>query len=372
MDTREAFVESFGRIIVFLTFFGLPFYLTYVNIKLFVKNDKERHMSDFFTPAFGGFCWLMLLATHEITGKYWNEPVYMGSLHEFLSSEYIDIIGIVTVFSIIAFLILIFLNPVKLTPFLSAFAISMSSVGLIIFLLINIQLMADYSFIDFMAWLYYANLLLIFARRTKVHITENVRIANDTERVYRSKFAEKLAEICSDISKMTAFCFMMILPIAVIIEVAYILMGQGADGFIKVFTDTADWTFSQQQPPPPLEHDGHYLCTVAAGGHKKLVKPLRYGKRGKNIILVNRQLAAANAFEDLIAEKLPRFHRKIRNFYNKYGYPISKHITTPLRADIVYILMKPLEWVFIFVLYAFDRQPENRIAVQYSDYKNKF
>ena len=366
---RGDITELFGTIIIFLIFFGLPFYLTYVNIKLFVKNDKERHISDFFTSAFGGFCWLMLLATHEIMEKHWNEPVYRGSLHEFLSSEYTGIIGIVAVFSVIAFLILIFVNPVKLTPLLSAFAISMSAVGFIIFLLINIQLMADYSFIDFMAWVYYANLLLIFARRTRVHISENVRIANDTERVYRNKFAEKLAEICSDISKMTAFCFMMILPIAVIIEILYILMGQGVDGFIKVFTDTADWTFSQQIPPPPMEYDGHYLCTIAAGGHKKIVKPLRYGKRRGAIILVNRQLAAANAFEDLIAEKMPKFHRAVRNFYDKYGYPISKYITTPLRADIVYIIMKPIEWLFIFVLYLFDNHPENRIAVQYSEYK---
>ncbi|MBR0141232.1 MAG: hypothetical protein IJM19_03175 [Ruminococcus sp.] len=362
-------VSGIGGFIFILLFLIYPFYLTYVNVKLFLKADEEKCISDFVTCVFGGFCWSLLVAAHEISEKYWSEPVYVGSKHELLSSKYTDVIWIAAFFTIAAFLILIFVNPKNFTPILSAFSISMSAVGLVIFLLINIQLMGDYNFLDLMAWLYYANLLLVFARRTRVHIIENVRIANDTERVYRSKFAEKLAEICRDISKMTSFCFMMILPIAVIIEVLYILFGQGADGFIKAFTDTADWTFSMQQPPPPLEYDGHYLCTVAAGGHKKLVKPLRYGKRGKNIILVNRQLAAANAFEDLIAERVPKIHRKIRNFYNKYGYPISKHITTPLRADIVYILMKPLEWLFVFVLYLFDKQPENRIAVQYSDYK---
>lgn len=50
-----------------------------------------------------------------------------------------------------------------------------------------------------------------------------------------------------------------------ILEILLILFGQGADGFVKAFTMTADWTFSTQIPPP-IEYEGHYLCTVAAGG----------------------------------------------------------------------------------------------------------
>lgn len=71
-------------------------------------------------------------------------------------------------------------------------------------------------------------------------------------------------------------------------------MGQGADAPIKAFTDTADWTFSKQLPPPPLKYEGHYLCTVAAGGHKKIVKPLRYGTRWGATIVVSRQYAYRN------------------------------------------------------------------------------
>ena len=163
----------------------------------------------------------------------------------------------------------------------------------------------------------------------------------------------------------------MILPAALILIILYILLGQGPDGVIKAFTMTADWTFSQQIPPPPIDYDGHYLCTVAAGGHEKIVKPVRYGKRRGETIVVNRQLLASNAFEDLIMERTPRFHRAVRSFYDKHGYPISKYITTRTRADMVYFVMKPLEWLFILFLYTFDTHPENRIAVQYSDYKKK-
>ena len=31
----------------------------------------------------------------------------------------------------------------------------------------------------------------------------------------------------------------------------------------------------------------------------------------------------------------------------------------------VYLLMKPLEWIFVFVLYLFDEKPEDRIGRQY-------
>lgn len=68
---------------------------------------------------------------------------------------------------------------------------------------------------------------------------------------------------------------------------------------------------------------------------------------------------------------MPKLHKIIRRFYDNYGYPISKHITSQLRADVVYILMKPLEYLFLLVLYLFDAQPENRIAVQYSEYKGE-
>ena len=80
---------------------------------------------------------------------------------------------------------------------------------------------------------------------------------------------------------------------------------------------------------------------------------------------MNRQLCIANAFEDYIQEKLPRFHKFIRGVYDKYGYPISKHITAPARADVVYFIMKPLEWIFLVFLYLFDVKPEQRIRRQY-------
>lgn len=167
------------------------------------------------------------------------------------------------------------------------------------------------------------------------------------------------------------FSFFLTLPVFLVVITILLLFGQTPDAFIKMFTSTADWTLSQQIPPPPIEYQGHYLCTVAAGGDEKIVKPLRIGYRQNAKIIVNRQLLIANAFEDLIKEKLPYFYKMIRSFYDKYGYPLSNHITTKKRATAVYILMKPLEWIFVLLLYAFDQKPENRIAIQYTEVRNK-
>jgi len=186
------------------------------------------------------------------------------------------------------------------------------------------------------------------------------------ECVPSGKFMGKVYKLLSKSSGWYLVSFIALVPLIAVLLIILVIFGQGADGVVKVFTMTADWTFSTQIPPPPVQYDGHYLCTVAAGGHRKIVKPQRMGIRLGKPIVVNRQLCIANAFEDYIMEKAPRFHKAVRSFYDKYGYPLSRKITTPLRADIVYILMKPLEWLFLIFLYAFDVSPESRIAVQYT------
>ena len=158
---------------------------------------------------------------------------------------------------------------------------------------------------------------------------------------------------------------LLMLPLYGIVIAILCLFGQKPDSVIEAFTKTSDWVLSTEIAPPPVEYDSHYLCTVSLQGHKELVKPIRYGIRRGERIVVNRQLCVANAFEQLLEERTPKFHRAVRNFYDKHGYPISKWITNPWSADVVYILMKPLEWFFVAVLYLFDEKPENRICSQY-------
>ena len=159
--------------------------------------------------------------------------------------------------------------------------------------------------------------------------------------------------------------FILMIPCIGILIMVLTLFGQTPDAIIQAWTQTSEWNLSHQVSPQNIYQDEHYLCTVAAGGHRKIVKPKRMGVRHGHKVIVNRQLCVANAFEQVLEEKLPSFHRGIRHVYDTYGYPVARHIHSPYMADFIYILMKPLEWIFLVVLYIVDTKPENRIAMQY-------
>jgi len=166
-----------------------------------------------------------------------------------------------------------------------------------------------------------------------------------------------------------------LIPILISLSLLILLFGQKPDSIILAFTDTYKHGFSQlDHMCDNVQCGGHFLCSVGANGHKNVVKPIRYGERNGNKIICTRQLLVANAFEDLIQEKYPNTHKTIRRFYNKVGNSIHKHyhiFNNKFVSDFVYLLMKPLELFFLMVLYSFDRKPENRIAIQYLNKKDK-
>lgn len=369
------FLEATGTaLLVFPLSLIYPFIIIGFNIKnLIILRGQYTAYNDISSIIIGGILWGLLLTVNmNLSNAYWDEPIYANYYHEEISSEYGGEVILLMFIGFVSLMILAFVTTTKLPPLLSAFLTSFTAIGLILFTILNIQLMKNADFYaKIMMFVYVLNLYLIAIRRIRLNIIGQVQKAEENQTQFRTKFGAGLHKLMSKVSSMTALSFGLMIPIIVVCEILYIINGQGPDGFIKAFTDTADWTFSKQTPPPPKEHEGHYLCTVAAGGHEKVVKPQRYGIRRGQKIIVNRQLLVANAFEDLIQERCPKFHRAVRNFYDKHGYPVSKHITTKSRADIVYILMKPLELLFITTLYLFDKDPENRIAVQYSDYKGR-
>ncbi|MBB6671280.1 DUF6688 domain-containing protein [Cohnella nanjingensis] len=170
-----------------------------------------------------------------------------------------------------------------------------------------------------------------------------------------------------------ALWFALLFPAQLAVQLLLVLFGQRPDGVVRAFLDTSGFHLSRLPAPPPelVAGDGHYLCTVAARGHRLLVKPLRAGIRHGAAIPVNRQLMIANAFENVLEQYMPASHRTIRRLYDKYGYPVSRHIRTKVAADAIYVAMKPLEWLFLLVLYTVDVRPENRIHVQYSGFGKK-
>ena len=349
-----------------------PLLFTVINtINLIKKKPIKPQFFDVLTMILGFILSTLLCC---LSGPDYNEPVVIGGgfaggipLHSYLASWHAPTIMYIALLGITAFIILTKCQN-KLPPLIAVLCLSGVYIGIglsVIFIIqTSPQLFEGYIFFGIYAPLFPINYILCSVRVIRKTIKAQVKKSADY--AYKNPFMMKAQKIVSHSVSWLIIPFVLALPLLGLLVLILTLFGQQPDAVIKAFTETSDWTLSQKISPPPIRYEGHYLCTVAVSGNKKLVKPSRVGIRHGVKIVVNRQLCIANAFEQVIEEKLPRLHRVIRNFYDTYGYPLSKKITTQKRANAVYILMKPLEWIFLVFLYAADINPENRIATQYT------
>ena len=357
-----------------------PIVLTVLNVRnLFAKTERFPRELLLVTVGLGIIYYKVLLQIENVTAMPWHEPVYEFDMHQIISSEYFLSFIVPCAAGFAGLFVIAFFPAEKLSPLVAVLALAGVCIGNAENIVFALQVSKKFwelsafnldGAINMMPYLFHVNLLLLSVFHIRRQIRGQLALieAHRVEAAYT--WQKKLYGFLSRASKWYAAAFVAVLPLALVIDIVLILFGQGADGPAKAFTMTADWTFSAQVPPSPLplEYTGstHYLCTVAAGGHRALVKPLRFGIRGGQKIVVNRQLAVANAFEELLQERFFRLHRVLRRFYDTHGYPVSRIITTKLRADIVYILMKPAEWLFTCALYLLCTDPEQRIRRQYA------
>jgi len=345
-----------GGTLLLLFFFALPILLTVLNLVNLVRRNIFESIAAIFTLIIGFVFSILWFEIAEYSEWYVVRRL-PGQANTPLSGHYVLTLLVLFCLSIVGFLILRFFK--ELPPIISALCIASLLLGCLLTILYMIQVGSRVDLIH----LYVANVWLIYLQAIRQKSFDIAEI--EMVEPYRLPVLKSCTKLLNDSLGWTFFSFWLMFPIVAVAIIILTLFGQRPDAIIQVFTYTADWTFSQQISPPIEYLSGHYLCTVAAGGDPKLVKPLRYGHRHGNKIIVNRQLCIANAFEQYIMEKFPRTHRAIRGFYDKYGYPVSKHIITTRRANVTYFLMKPLEWMFVIFLYTFDKYPENRIANQY-------
>lgn len=213
--------------------------------------------------------------------------------------------------------------------------------------------------------------ILLTQRLIESHRLLLKTFAGEDEQQYRTWKKAILSLLRTPVFVRFPLLFLLCFPLLFVLIIILLVFGQEPDSVVRAFTDTYHQGLSQlDYMCNDVVCDDHYLCTVAANGHKGVVKPVRKGLRGGRLIICNRQLLVANAFEDLIQQKAPQLHRIIRHNYDKVGdfvqryYGVFRHKWV---ADVVYIIMKPLEWLFVAVLYLADKNPENRIAIQYID-----
>lgn len=209
------------------------------------------------------------------------------------------------------------------------------------------------------------NAIVIAAKTIRVKVAEWNQQTHEAPRPYDNRLLNWVQRRLARSANWPWIALVLAGPLLGVLVAVLALFGQRPDSLVKAWTETSDWNLSQRVAPQNIIFDEHYLCTVAAGGHPSVVKPLRLGVRHGHEVIVNRQLCVANAFEQVIQQRAPGFHRRVRHFYDTYGFPVARLIHSPLAADLIYFLMKPLEWLFLLVLYLADPQPENRIALQY-------
>jgi hypothetical protein len=86
-----------------------------------------------------------------------------------------------------------------------------------------------------------------------------------------------------------------------------------------------------------------FVVTAAVRGHEWLVGPFSTIERRGVQRVVNSQLATFWLFERLWAIHRPRTHRIFRRIYNLIGPRVASRVASPVAADLVYLLLKPLE-----------------------------
>ena len=352
--------------------FIVPLILTVINIiNLFKKNKIKENLVDILIFVLGI---LLTALLYFVSGfKDYTESLRLGGLeinvHGPIASWSMPTVLAIVLLGIISYY-LIRRKKLELPPLIivcSMSGILICSIYMIMFLIqiCNKNLLENAVYGLPYLTLFPINYILCSIRAV-VEVTKKYKEKNLEAKEYNNKFLNKSSKILYDIDTWPIIAIILSIPLTIVLLGILVLFGQRPDEAIKAFLETSDWTLSSKVSPPSVIYDGHYLCTVSLKGHKSLVKPIRMGVRRGEKIVVNRQLCVANAFEDLIKEKMPRFHHFIRYVYDKYGFPLSKYIKNAWQADITYILMKPLEWIFLIVLYLFDTKPENRIATQYT------
>ncbi len=356
-----------GTLLLLVVMLGMPLVITLSNVAALVLGRRyPRRLQDATDIAvFAAGIPLTMLLTVLFGFVEWNIPInYIDAAYTPIAIESMPTFMTLCVLAIVGYGA-VRLYAQKLPPLTAALCYAAMYLGMILAIMVCVQLFEQATEFPVMYLMIFPiNYVLCSLRLMRDSVRFLSELAGSV--TYTNPILRWSARLLGHGARFILIAFLLTVPLMGAVILIMLLFGQQPDAMIRAFTQTTQWTLSQQIPPPALTYEGHYLCTVAARGDAKVVKPLRAGKRHGRLIVVNRQLLVANAFEDLIAEKTPRFHRLVRGLYDTCGRPISVYINTPRRSNAVYFLMKPLEWLFTLILYLFDSKPEDRIAMQYT------
>lgn len=353
-------------------FFCYPQVLTAAQFLLLLRRpdrslERQERVFDALTLSLGClYTPLYLSLTRDVVfGADWTATLSNSETHTPIATWHLPAVLALLLAGLAGYLVLNYVPLKKLPPLLCVVCLAGMYLACGAGILWSVQVITPPLMESWRLGLLPLNLLVITARTVRRKGAEWRALDRRAGR-YSSSLLNACDRILCQSKLWPLLAFLLMWPLLGVLTGLLVLFGQAPDGAIRAWTETSDWNLSRRVAPQNVYYDEHYLCTVAAGGHRKLVKPLRLGVRHGHQVIVNRQLCVANAFEQILEERTPRFHRAVRGFYDKYGFPVARLIRSSYAADAVYLLMKPLEWLFLAVLYLTDARPEDRIAVQYT------
>ena len=368
--------------VFFLLFFFIvlcyPLVLTACNLYFIIKRNSSPFQkavsgwTETATIVFGFLLsWLYVTEATEIIFADWPQVLSNRQVHSPIATWTFTTIAVMAAAGILGYMVLR-LRPLKDTPPLAA-VLSMSAmyIGCLMCVLWTIQTCVPGRGGIYL-YLFPVNCILIAIKVIRNLLGQWQEQHEEMGENARETDCGRMDALLQDSRNWPWLAFLFMLPMLGILIMVLTLFGQKPDSVIKAWTETSQWNLSRRVSPQNLVYDEHYLCTVAAGGHPAVVRPTRMGVRHGHPVIVNRQLCVANAFEQILMERVPAVHGLIRRIYDRYGFPLARHIKAPLAADMVYVLMKPLEWMFLAVIYLCDVRPENRIALQYIEFPEHF
>ena len=367
--------ESFLELIFYGMILGIflihPLILTVLNMWFLVIKEmnpvvcQKEQQIQYLTLGLGLLYSLFLFPVANIQIADWDQRLSNLQVHTPVWTEAFLTVGVILAVGVCGYIFLSVRPIKKMPPLMTVCAMAACYLGIGVSILWIVQIFSPDDLIMEYLCLLPLNWIILNIKLIRKKVREWKDLPDRKSHIFSNPVLNALNKRLENASRWPVTAFVFMWPLLGILICILVLFGQEPDYMIEGWTKTSDWNLSAQTAPPNVYYDEHYLCTVAAGGHRRLVKPLRMGERHGHPVVVNRQLCIANAFEEILEEKLPRIHRCVRDFYDTWGFPLARHIRSPYKADLVYLMMKALEWWFLGVIYFCDIKPENRIAVQY-------
>ncbi len=94
----------------------------------------------------------------------------------------------------------------------------------------------------------------------------------------------------------------------------------------------------------PEAHNGCFIVTAAARGHRRVVRSEEVVVRGVSV-RINHQLRVMKAGELALRVVTPRLHCALRRVYDRVAPRVARRVTSPWLADGVYLLLVPVACV---------------------------